>query len=87
MVADPVVIVAARQAYNNLDLYPGMTAPDAEAIRQLYERDGCQTLQFVDSKLVADSVDAGLLWWGCMLGMSVAIGIACVVRVGRKGWS
>jgi cell division protein FtsX len=74
MVADPNVIVAVRQSYNNLEWYPGITPPNAEAIRQIYDDASCHmTVQHVDAKQVAASVDTGLVWIGFMLGLSVAV--------------
>lgn len=73
-----VVIVAARQS-QDLSINPGLTPPDAEAIRQLSgEEYRCTVIQPVDTAQIANSVETGLVWIGFFLGCSVAIIAICV---------
>jgi hypothetical protein len=87
MVDEPFVIVTARQSYNNLDWYPGITQPDPEAIRQLYNESSCTPIvQYVDAAQVAASVDAGLLWWGFIIGLSIVLVVCIIAGRGKEYW-
>jgi hypothetical protein len=79
-VADPIVIVAAKhQGQTGLDWSPGLTPPDAAGMRQLYEEPACPArIEYVDARAVADGIEAGLLWWGFSLGLSVALIVAAL---------
>ena len=82
MAAEPNVIVAVRQPYD-LTWLPGMTPPNPEAIARLYPEDAAcnAVIHFVDPALVAASVEAGLLWWGFVIGLAVGLLALLITRV------
>lgn len=80
--AEPNVIVAVRnQGYEGLDWRPGLTPPDWAGLRQLSEEAACAPrIEYVDARAVADGIEAGLLWWGFLLGLLVAVVALAVVN-------